>query len=157
MDLPSRYFYEINPEASRAILADNNGFPLLELSSPAEGTPGQADIGDLVRRITSCLNACGGITDNELSHGSVEPRHRMSKVVDQRERLKQALRDAYLHIALLGSGQIPPRSNAEACDAAASAISQAEDSDFEPDDKCEECARSFGPHYVGACEHEDAV
>ena len=44
----------------------------------------------------------------------------------QRDELLKALRDAYAHITLLATGQKPPRSNAEASEAAGAAIASAE-------------------------------
>lgn len=41
------------------------------------------------RRIVDCVNACEGITDNELTHGPVVARHRHSYVINEREELKR--------------------------------------------------------------------
>jgi hypothetical protein len=41
------------------------------------------------RRIVACVNACAGITDNELTHGPAIAIHKFSYVVNEREELRK--------------------------------------------------------------------
>ena len=42
----------------------------------------------------------------------------------QRDDLLAALEDAYAHVTLLGSGQVPPHSNAEMCERLGNALAK---------------------------------
>ena len=72
-----------------------------------------------------CEEGGGDMVADLAGCGTLKQQERRARLIAAAPDMSRALRDAYEHVALLGSGQDTPLSNSELCDILGSALEKA--------------------------------